>query len=166
MNYYSKRNFNKQNMIMKLILSVITLLFVVISTQVSAQDSTIFAKGEISTTNNHTGTVWLKELNVPDSILTFSLTQATFAPGAKLDWHIHPAGQYLLITDGIGYYQEKGKPIQIVHKGDIIKCDPGVAHWHGASPHSRFTYIGVTPVTKGKTIWLQRVTDEEYNSIK
>ena len=131
-----------------------------------AQNAPIFPKGEISNANNHTGTVWLKELNEADSVLNFSLAQATFAPGAKLDWHIHPAGQYLLITEGTGYYQEKGKPIQIVHKGDVIKCAPGVAHWHGAAPKSAFTYIGVTPVTKGKTIWLQRVTDEEYNNKK
>jgi quercetin dioxygenase-like cupin family protein len=72
-----------------------------------------------------------------------------------------------MITEGAGYYQEKGKPIQIVHKGDVIKCVPGVPHWHGASPKSIFTYIAVS--TKGatnKTVWLERVTDAEYNSAK
>src|SRR6187455_217976 len=91
-------------------------LFAAFSTGLVAQDAPIFPKGEISTTDNHTGTVWLIELNKPDSIFNFSLAQATFAPGAKLDWHIHPAGQYLLITNGVGYYQERGKSIQIVHK--------------------------------------------------
>jgi quercetin dioxygenase-like cupin family protein len=89
---------------------------------------------------------------------------ATYAAGAKLDWHIHPAGQILLITAGIGYYQEKGKPIHIVHKGDVIKSTPGVAHWHGAAPGSSFAYIAFTPAQLGKTIWLQRVTDAAYNS--
>src|SRR6478736_3373649 len=132
-----------------------------------AQDATLFPKGEIGkNTDDYTGTIWLSELNHPDSNFTFSLAQAVYAPGAKLNWHIHPAGQYLLITEGTGYYQEKGKPGQIVHKGDIIKCLPGVAHWHGAAPGSTFTYVAVTPVTKGKTIWLQKVTDEEYNSVK
>ena len=140
--------------------------FMFVSIQAVAQDSSIFPKGEIATVNNHTGTVWLSELNKPDSNLNISLAQATFAPGAKLDWHIHPAGQYLLITAGTGYYQERGKPIQIVHKGDIIECPPGVEHWHGAAPNSAFSYIGVTPTQKGKTIWLKRVTDAEYNSIK
>ena len=132
----------------------------------NAQDSSTFPKGEISKTDNHTGTIWLSELNHPDSIFNFSLAQAVYEPKAKLDWHIHPAGQYLLITEGTGYYQEKGKPGQIVHKGDIIKCLPGVAHWHGAAPGSNFAYVAVTPTTKGKTIWLQRVTDAEYNSVK
>lgn len=138
------------------------LLFTALSTQATAQDTSIFPKGEIATVDNHTGTVWLTELAIPDSILNFSLAQATFAPGAKLDWHIHPAGQFLLITEGTGYYQERGKPRQIVYKGDVIKCLPGVEHWHGASSDSAFTYIGVTPAQKGKTIWLKRVTDEEY----
>ena len=137
-----------------------------LSARSMAQEATIFPKGEISNANNHTGTVWLKELNEPDSILNISLAQATFAPGAKLDWHIHPAGQYLLIIEGTGYYQERGKSIQIVHKGDVIKCLPGVEHWHGASPESSFTYIGTTPTQKGKTIWLKRVTDEEYKNVK
>jgi len=151
---------------MKKYIFITAFFFAVILNNATAQDTTIFPKGEVATVDNHTGTVWLKELNHPDSILNFSLAQASFAPGAKLDWHIHPAGQYLLITEGVGYYQEKGKPGKIVRKGDVIKCDPGIAHWHGASSTSGFTYIGVTPVQNGKTVWLQRVTDEEYNSIK
>lgn len=130
----------------------------------AAQDASIFPKGEVSNTDNHTGTVWLSELNHVDSIFNLSLAQATFAPGAKLEWHLHPAGQYLLVTEGTGYYQERGKPIQIVHKGEVIKCLPGVEHWHGAAPNSSFAYIGVTPTQKGKTIWLKRVADEEYRS--
>jgi quercetin dioxygenase-like cupin family protein len=144
-------------------LAVIAALF----NHTKAQDSTLFPKGEIGkNTDNYTGTIWLHELNQPDSNFTFSLAQAVYAPGSKLDWHIHPAGQYLLITEGTGYYQEKGKPAQIIHKGDIIKCLPGVAHWHGAAPGSSFAYVAVTPTTKGRTIWLQRVTDEEYKSVK
>jgi len=153
---------------MKKAICIITLaLIAALFNHTKAQDSTLFPKGEIGkNTDNYTGTIWLHELNQPDSNFTFSLAQAVYAPGSKLDWHIHPAGQYLLITEGTGYYQEKGKPAQIVHKGDIIKCLPGVAHWHGAAPGSSFAYVGVTPTTKGKTIWLQRVTDEEYKSVK
>ena len=143
---------------------LVAALFVALT--IGAKAQSIFPKGEISTVNNHTGTVWLTELNVADSVIDCNVAQATFAPAAKLDWHIHPLGQILMITDGTGYYQEKGKPVQIVHKGDIIKCLPGVEHWHGAAPHSSFAYIGVTPTTKGKTIWLQRVTDEEYSAVK
>jgi quercetin dioxygenase-like cupin family protein len=125
-----------------------------------------FPKGELSPAKNHTGNIWLSELNVGDSTFDPSIAMATYDAGAKLDWHIHPGGQVLLITEGTGYYQEKGKPIQIVHRGDVIKCPPGVEHWHGAAPHSSFAYIAVTPTQKGKTIWLKPVTDEEYNTVR
>lgn len=132
-----------------------------------AQEASIFPKGEIATVDNHTGTVWLNELNKPDSLMDIGIATATFAPGAKLDWHIHPAGQILMITEGMGYYQEKGKPIQVVRKGDVVKCAPGIPHWHGASPKSSFTYLAVsTNSAKNKTVWLQRVTDAEYRSAK
>ena len=150
---------------MKQVLLLI-LFFAASVATINAQDSSTFPKGEISNTDNHTGQIWLNELSKPDSILNYSIAVATYGAGAKLDWHIHPAGQTLLITEGKGYYQEKGKPIQIVHKGDVIKCLPGVAHWHGAAPRSSFAYVAVTPTTKGRTIWLQRVTDEEYKSVK
>lgn len=143
-----------------------TILFVAaLSAQMKAQDVSIFPIGEIATVDNHTGTIWLKELNGADSIFSYSIAMATFAAGAKLDWHIHPAGQILLITEGIGYYQEKGKPTQIVHKGDVIKCLPNVEHWHGATATNSFAYLATTPAQKGKTIWLKRVTDAEYSSL-
>ena len=126
----------------------------------------VFPKGELSTTKNHTGDIWLNELVAGDSTFDPGIAVATYGPGAKLDWHIHPAGQVLLITEGAGYYQEKGKPAQIVHKGDVIKCAPGIEHWHAAAPDSSFAYIAVTPTSKGKTIWLAPVTDEQYKSVK
>ncbi len=104
-----------------------------------------FPKGELSITKNHTGDIWLSELSVGDSTFDPSIAQAVYGPGAKLDWHIHPGGQVLLITEGTGYYQERGKPVQLVHKGDVIKCAPGVEHWHGAAPNSGFAYIAQMP---------------------
>jgi quercetin dioxygenase-like cupin family protein len=126
----------------------------------------IFPKGELSTTKNHTGKVWLKVLDAGDSTFDYALAVATFDARAKLDWHVHPGGQILLILEGTGYYQERGKPIQIVHKGDVIKCAPGVEHWHGASPTSGFTYLATTPIQKGQTVWLEPVSDKDYSSAK
>lgn len=140
------------------------LLLLALTKQVAAQQAAIFPKGEIATVDNHTGTVWLKELSEPDSVFVYSIATATFAPGAKLDWHVHPAGQILLITEGVGYYQERGKSRQTVRKGQVIKCLPGVEHWHGAAPTSTFAYLATTPTQKGKTIWLKRVTAAEYRA--
>ena len=127
-----------------------------------AQIASGFPRGEISTTDNHVGRVWLNELSKPDSIFQYGVALATFDKGARLDWHIHPGGQILLFTEGVGYYQEKGKPRQIVRKGDLIKCAPGVEHWHGATPTSGVTYLATTPSPKGKTVWFKRVTNQEY----
>ena len=42
----------------------------ILSLQAATQDSSIFPKGEIGkNTNNYTGTIWLNELNQPDSNL-------------------------------------------------------------------------------------------------
>ncbi|RXS93008.1 cupin domain-containing protein [Silvibacterium dinghuense] len=126
----------------------------------------IFPKGDLSAAKNHTGKIWLNELSEGDSTFDPSVAMATYDAGAKLDWHIHPGGQVLLITEGTGYYQERGKPVRIVHKGDVIKCAPGVEHWHGAAPNSGFAYIAVTPTQKGKTIWLEPVSEKDYESLK
>jgi len=48
----------------------------------------------------------------------------------------------------------------------VIKCLAGVEHWHGASPNSAFAYIAVTPTQKGKTIWFEAVSDQDYRSVK
>jgi quercetin dioxygenase-like cupin family protein len=88
----------------------------------------------------------------------------TFEPGARNHWHTHPGGQLLLCTEGTGYYQEKDKPIRLLHKGDVVEIPPEVEHWHGATPDSTFTHIGITAqVGKGAAKWLKPVTDEEYN---
>jgi 4-carboxymuconolactone decarboxylase len=135
---------------------------ILILTKLKAQDGAIFPTAEKSPNNHHVGNVWLSELAPADSTFAYNTTQAVFDPGARLDWHIHPGGQILLITDGIGFYQEKGKAKQTVRKGDVIKCKPGVEHWHGATLQSGVTYLATSPVQNGKTIWLKRVTDHEY----
>ena len=91
-------------------LAAIIIILGALLNQAAAQDADIFPKGEIGkNTNNYTGKIWLNELSKPDNIFKFSIAQAVYAPGSKLDWHIHPGGQILLITSGTGYYQEKGK---------------------------------------------------------
>jgi 4-carboxymuconolactone decarboxylase len=137
-------------------------IFVIISSAVIGQVSTIYPKGNKSPNVNHTGDVWLHHVTMPDSIFNYSIAEASFAPGAKLNWHIHPGGQQLIITDGIGYYQERGESVKVVKKGDVIKCQPGVEHWHGASHHHDFVYIGVTEKTPTK--WLEKVSDADYDS--
>ncbi len=110
----------------KLRMITITASLLFACTSNAQTDAPIFPKGDLSLTKNHTGSIWLNELNVGDSAFDPSVAVATYGPGAKLDWHIHPGGQVLLITEGTGYYQERGKPVRIVHKGDVVKAAAGV----------------------------------------
>ena len=127
----------------------------------------IFPLGEKAPPSNFTGTVWVTPLVPNDSILNCVTGSVTFEAGARSNWHYHPAGQILLVISGIGYYQEKGNPISVIRKGDVIKCPPNVEHWHGASPGSMMTHIAINPNTeKGIVVWLQKVSDEEYKNLK
>ena len=123
----------------------------------------IFPKGQKAPQANFTGTAWVYPLIDADSAFNIPVANVTFEAGAKSHWHMHGGGQALIAIDGIGYYQEKGKPIQILRKGDSVKCPPNTPHWHGASPKVGFTQIAVTPnAANGRVTWLQPVTDQEY----
>ena len=131
----------------------------------SKNKNTIFPKGDKAPADYFTGNVWVQLLVPNDNVFNCQIANVTFEPGARNNWHTHPGGQILIATDGIGHYQEKGKPIQLLHEGDIVKILPDVVHWHGASPDSEFTHIAVnTNTQKGIVVWSERVTDEEYNS--
>src|SRR4051794_5468429 len=87
----------------------------------SEEADTIFSRGEKITNDNFTGTAYLKMLMTHDKKNPTAIGNVTFEPGARTKWHLHPAGQIILVTDGIGYYQEKGQPKKILRKGDVIK---------------------------------------------
>jgi quercetin dioxygenase-like cupin family protein/alkylhydroperoxidase/carboxymuconolactone decarboxylase family protein YurZ len=131
-----------------------------------ASTDSIFHKGIKAPNQYFTGTAWYSMM-VTDSVYNSAIGNVTFEPGARTNWHYHPGGQILLITNGLGYYQEKGHPIQLLHKGDIVKCPPNIEHWHGASPNCGVTHIAIsTNEQKGNVVWLKPVSDEEYNNIK
>ena len=127
---------------------------------------TAFPKGNRAPADYFTGTVWVKTLVANDDTLTTVISNVVFEAGARNHWHSHPAGQILICTEGEGYFQERGKPIQKLHPGDVVKILPGIEHWHGASPKGSFTHIAININTeKGIVNWLKPVTDKEYNSL-
>ena len=57
-----------------------------------------------------TGEAYLKPLIAPDLVFNFPQTNVvTFGPGAHSSWHRH-GGMVVLVTGGVGLYQEEGKP--------------------------------------------------------
>ena len=131
-----------------------------------SEQNPIFAQGDKANPDYFTGNAWVKLL-VNENEFNSIIGNVTFQAGARNNWHTHPGGQILIVTDGTGYYQEKDKPIQLIQRGDVIKIPANVKHWHGASVDSSLTHIAITAVTpKGSIDWLERVTEEEYNSYK
>jgi len=125
----------------------------------------IFPMGEKAPAETFTGTVYVQPLAPKTENNNFSVASVTFDPGARAFWHSHPAGQTILVTEGKGLYQEKGKTIRALNKGDVVLCEPDIEHWHGASPETAMTHIVITNY-KGDTQvnWLRPVTDEEYKA--
>lgn len=149
---------------MKYLLNIVIFLVTAFPNLTDAQGTTTFPLGEKVPNVHHTGDVWLYHVSDAEGSFEYNIAQAVFAPGAKLDWHMHPAGQQLLITEGTGYYQERNKLVQIVQKGDVVRCQPGVEHWHAATPETSVTYLAITG--NQPTQWLERVTEEEFISME
>lgn len=127
-------------------------------------DRSLFPQGKKISNENFNGTAYLQFLVKGDSVNDITVGNVTFEPGARTKWHSHPAGQILLVTDGLGYYQEKGQPKKILKKGDVVCCPPDIAHWHGASPDQVFVQVAISSNRNGDAIWLHPVTDEEYRN--
>lgn len=125
---------------------------------------TIFEQGESNPYGKFfTGQTYLTMLNNNDEVFNAPVGNVTFEPGARTNWHRHSGGQILLVLAGEGRYQERGKPIQVLRKGDVVKIVPNSEHWHGAAPDSWFTHISIeTNVPNNKAEWLEPVTDAEY----
>jgi quercetin dioxygenase-like cupin family protein len=111
-----------------------------------------------------TGNVRVDPLFPANDSAPFSGAYVTFEPGARSAWHIHPKGQHLLVTAGVGRTGEWEGKVDEIKAGDVIWCPPGVKHWHGASPTTAMTHIAITGRLDGKSVeWMEKVTDEQYN---
>lgn len=113
--------------------------------------------------SNFTGTPTVKMYTEPKNPLNCSMGSVSFPAGARTNWHKHPGGQILMVSEGTGFYQERGAQKRIIRKGDVISCSPNIEHWHGAAADSAMTHLAVGPNTdKGAVIWLEKVTDSVY----
>ncbi len=128
------------------------------------QNLSVFPTGEANTgyARYFTGQSWLapltsmKELNVP-------MSNVTFEPGCRNNWHSHSGGQILIAVGGAGYYQEKGKAARRLEPGDVVEIAPDVIHWHGAAPESWFSHLAIECNPQiNNNAWLDPVTDAEY----
>jgi quercetin dioxygenase-like cupin family protein len=129
-------------------------------------ENDIFLKGNKGPSEYFTGAPWVQILVPEDETGSYAIANVTFEPKARTNWHTHPAGQILLVTDGEGYYQEKGKSARSIKKGDVVNIPSGIEHWHGAAGNHRLVHIAISNFRDGSNVtWLAPVTDEEFNSV-
>lgn len=95
------------------------------------------------------------------------VSNVTFEPGCRNNWHVHhKTGQILLCTGGRGWYQEWGEPARELRPGDVVDIPAEVKHWHGAAKDSWFTHIALSvPVEGASNEWLEPVDDGQYGKL-
>ncbi|WP_286237909.1 cupin domain-containing carboxymuconolactone decarboxylase family protein [Neptuniibacter halophilus] len=93
----------------------------------------------------------------------FSGAYVHFEPGARSAWHLHPAGQHLVVTKGTALTGTRDGKVIAAQEGDAIWCPPDIDHWHGATPHSAMTHLVITGSKDEKNvIWKELVDDATY----
>jgi quercetin dioxygenase-like cupin family protein len=72
----------------------------------------------------------------------------------------------LVVTSGTGYYQEKGHPARL-RAGNTVVIAPDVVHWHGATATDWFAHLAINPSAgQGAPVWLEPVTEEDYQAVQ
>ena len=108
-----------------------------------------------------TGDVYIDEISPGPHV---KLLSVHFTPGARTAWHVHPFGQLIHVTEGLGLFQVRGEPVQPLRAGDTVRFDSGEVHWHGAGPTTFMTHLAMQEVADdgSDATWGPLVSDEEY----
>jgi quercetin dioxygenase-like cupin family protein len=126
--------------------------------------ASFLTEGTKAPNTHYIGEAWLNSVLQADDDINYNITKATFRANSTLDWHKHPTPQVLIIVEGEGYYQERGKEPIILKKGDVIKCNKETEHWHTSTKENSVTYLAIYGGTQ-PTIWTEKLTQEYYDSI-
>ena len=110
-----------------------------------------------------TGDVQVDMLFPDNETARYSGAYVTFQPWARTAWHLHPAGQHMIVTSGIGLTGTRDGKIVKIKAGGTVWCPPDIDHWHGATPDAPMTHLVITGDLDGKNvIWKEKVSDEQY----
>jgi 4-carboxymuconolactone decarboxylase len=114
--------------------------------------------------NLFTGEVKVDLLFPGNDTAHYSGAYVTFQPGARTAWHLHPAGQHMIVTWGVGLTGTRDGIIIEIKAGDAVWCPPDIDHWHGATPDSSMTHLVITGSLNGKNVvWKEKVSDAQYH---
>lgn len=110
-----------------------------------------------------TGSVTISSLFNAPAPSRLGAAVVNFAAGARTHWHSHPLGQILVVTQGIGWTQCEGGEKTQIGPGDLIWCNCGRRHWHGATSREPMQHIAVQEALNGEAVqWFEAVSDEHY----
>ena len=140
------------------------LLLLTLLLPIIMQAQTIFPTQFTAPAEFNTGTVHISVLSHSERQMT---TNFLFEKGSHNSWHYHPnATQVLMVLSGEAYYQEEGKPKQLLRKGDVVTTAPNVHHWNGATPWSDAECMTVSEIAPGEkhAVQLREVTDKEFTN--
>lgn len=126
--------------------------------------SSFLTPGPKAPNTHYIGEAWLTPLIQADSTTTYNVTHANFKANSTLDWHKHASPQVLIILEGAGYYQERGKAPVILKKGDVVKCAKDTEHWHASTKESDVSYLAIYGGAQ-PTTWTEKLTQEYYDSV-
>jgi quercetin dioxygenase-like cupin family protein len=113
-----------------------------------------------------TGDVYLDAVAAPAQGSRINASSVHFTPGARTAWHVHPHGQTVYVTEGMGRVSRRGGEVEVVRPGDRVFFEPGEHHWHGASPTRFMTHLSLVEVDEDgqSATWGEHVTDDEYGA--
>lgn len=112
---------------------------------------------------NFTGRVTVAPIASPSGASRNSIAMVSFSPQARTNWHSHPAGQNLFVTEGCGWTQRDGGPVERICAGDAVFVPAGVRHWHGATDATAMKHLAITEQVDGKNVsWAEPVSDAQY----
>ena len=114
----------------------------------------------IGSATNFTGSVRVSAPIVGAGASRIGGATVSFEPGARTAWHRHMSGQMLVVTEGCGWTQRDGGPVERFCAGDVAIVAAGEKHWHGATATSAMTHVALS---EGDGVeWLEKVGDAEY----
>ena len=108
-----------------------------------------------------TGRVWRSDYIEPAELDRIAGSRLLYEPGARSFWHIHEREQAIVVVYGTGLAAWEGLDApRLLGVGDWWHVEPGVPHWHGATPDSAFAHLALT--AGGETTWLHQVPHQVY----
>lgn len=126
-----------------------------------AESQVVFRKGSLKSFKGpgdlFTGDVLVEVFFPSNDVAHYSGAYVTFQPGARTNWHLHPAGQHMLVTNGVALTGTRDGHVIRFNEGEVVWCPVGIDHWRVATPDAPMTHLVITGMLDGENVlWKER----------